>query len=79
MIIASDTVTAVSIKCKYAYFIVTVTRVSEICGFIQLSLPTNELRTPKNLRRNLAVQTVWLQATLCSLLMLQMYLLRLSS
>jgi hypothetical protein len=79
MINASDAVTAVSIKCKYAYFIVILTHVSEICDFIQLSLPTNELRIPKNLRRNLAVQTVSLQATLCSLQMLQMYLLRLLS
>jgi uncharacterized membrane protein YcgQ (UPF0703/DUF1980 family) len=78
MINASDTVTAVNIKCKYAYFIFILTYASEICGFVQLSLPTKELIPPKNLKRNLAVKTLLLQATLCSLRMFQMYLLPVS-
>jgi len=69
---ACDIVTAVNIKCKCAYFIFILTHVSEICGFIHFSLPTNEVRTPKNRKRNLAAKTVLLQATLCSLWMFQM-------
>jgi len=35
MINASDTVTAVNIKCKYVYVIFILTHVSQISGFVQ--------------------------------------------
>jgi hypothetical protein len=42
MINATGTVRVVNSKCKYTYFIFSLTHVIEICAFVRLSLPTKE-------------------------------------